>query len=55
LGASELLGALSTDSKALDEERWGGAIDVVGGRGSVIDIHGWNADLLIGKKQNYAK
>lgn len=31
LGASEVIGALSTDSKALDEERWGGAIDVVGG------------------------
>ncbi|CAL1164305.1 unnamed protein product, partial [Cladocopium goreaui] len=31
LGATEVIGALSTDSKALDEERWGGAIDVVGG------------------------
>ena len=31
LGATEVIGALTTDSKALDEERWGGAIDVVGG------------------------
>ena len=31
LGATEVIGALSTDSKALDEERWGGAIDLVGG------------------------
>ncbi|CAE7623869.1 ydiF [Symbiodinium microadriaticum] len=31
LGASEIVPALSTDSKALDEQKWGGAIDVVGG------------------------
>lgn len=31
LGASDVIGMLSSDSKALDEERWGGAIDVVGG------------------------
>jgi len=31
LGASEIVPALSTDSKALDDQKWGGAIDVVGG------------------------
>ncbi|CAK9025470.1 unnamed protein product [Durusdinium trenchii] len=31
LGATEIVGALPTDSKALDEQLWGGAIDVVGG------------------------
>ena len=46
LGATEVIGTLSTDSKALDEERWGGAIDVVGGWEFVGKSFAWPSIAL---------